>query len=207
MPGLEPTLKKRGGSSPDRPRPLASFHHDPPKVSASRFLDFQGPTGRDRHRRPETPALAEPRTEAAQNEASVKAFEAFAYRLDLTGPLPAHQTLIAIEELKRRNVPDGAPVGVLVATVSRADGRVFLGCGGPDTKREYNVVHSDDPSTGQRPARTYLGHTDPILDMVVSPDGQRLATASVNNTARVWTIPGDSPKSLHSGATPATSPW
>ena len=35
----------------------------------------------------------------------------------------------------------------------------------------------------------YLGHTDPILDLAISSDGSHLATASVDNTARVWKVP------------------
>ncbi len=146
----------------------------------------------------QNPELKQPLTKT-----SVKAFEAFASRLLLTGPLPAHQKVVAVAEMERGNLPDDSPVGTLAAAVSRADGRVFLACGGPDSNREYNAVHSEDPLTGQRDSNPYLGHSEAILDVAVSPDGRLLATASSDNTARIWAIPFDKSKVVtlrgHSG--------
>jgi WD40 repeat protein len=34
------------------------------------------------------------------------------------------------------------------------------------------------------------GHTQPILNISISPDGQRIATASYDNTARIWDLTG-----------------
>jgi WD40 repeat protein len=156
--------------------PLARFHHDQ-KVTAARFLDPQGQrvvTGTGDLQRGQW----QPEAEMYQ--------KAFAYRIDLTDPQAPPRPVIAMEELIPRSFPDGAPTGVVTAAVSPSDGRVFLGCGGLDSTS--NMVWSQEPSTGKSGVQTYLGHTDPVLDVVVSPDGQRLATASVDNTARVWTV-------------------
>ena len=48
----------------------------------------------------------------------------------------------------------------------------------------------DQPADEDRKDTTsYLGHTEPILDLAVSADGSHIATASADNTARVWSVP------------------
>ncbi len=112
--------------------------------------------------------------------------EAFAYRLDLTSSYPRPEKVMAVDELVCDNSEEDAPIGALAAAVSPTDSRVFVGCGGSDPR--FDLVQSADPFTGKPDPNPYLGHTDQILDVAVSPDGRRLATASMDNTARIWTI-------------------
>lgn len=46
------------------------------------------------------------------------------------------------------------------------------------------------------PVRTMEGHTAPIVALVLSPDGETLASASWDHTIRLWTIKGGEPKVL-----------
>ena len=41
---------------------------------------------------------------------------------------------------------------------------------------------------GAQPARVLEGHSEPVVALALSPDGQRLASASWDGTARVWTL-------------------
>jgi WD40 repeat protein len=46
-------------------------------------------------------------------------------------------------------------------------------------------VSTWNPSTG-RLARTYVGHTEQVLDAMFSADGQRIVSASVDGSVRLW---------------------
>jgi WD40 repeat protein len=48
-----------------------------------------------------------------------------------------------------------------------------------------------DLSTGRQLRQ--LIHDGPVVRVAFSPDGTRLATASADNTARVWTLGADRP--------------
>lgn len=75
---------------------------------------------------------------------------------------------------------------MLAVAVSPSGSLVFVACGGSDPI--FDLVRSADPFTGKLDSKPFLGHTDPILDVAVSPDGKQIATASADNTARVWTV-------------------
>ena len=91
-----------------------------------------------------------------------------------------------MKKLQHDNDADDAPRGALAAAVSPRGSLAFVACGGSDSK--FDLVWSADPFTSKSDSKLYLGHTDPILDVAVSSDGRRMATASADNTARVWTI-------------------
>jgi WD40 repeat protein len=171
---------------------VARLEHKDQQVSVARFLDREGQrvvTGTGdlkRTRWPLEPGL--------RGEAKV-------CRLDSVNPVADPLPVDALHDLKIGNLSVDAAMGVVTAAVSPADGRVFLGCGGPESR--FNLVWSPASNHDKLNSQSYFGHTEPILDVAVSPDGQRLATASADNTARVWTIgkPADVPVELrgHSG--------
>jgi WD40 repeat protein len=118
-----------------------------------------------------------------------KRFDAFALLVDLSNPGAPGEKVVAATGLTRGTLPGYSPVGALAAAVSRTDGRVFVGCGGPDYRS--SIVHSRVAFTHNRDSKPYSGHSEAVLDVAVSPDGKWLATASADNTARVWAIPVD----------------
>ncbi len=159
------------------PKLLARLEHNGQKVSVARFLDPQGQrviTG--------TGDLKRMRWQPDRDLSKT----AMVCHLHLMDAKPQPTQVVPLAALKRGNVGDDAPIGVLTAAVSPVDARVFLGCGGPDAR--FNLVWSPASNDGKSDSQSYVGHTEAILDVAVSPDGQRLATASADNTARVWTI-------------------
>ena len=184
-----------------RLRPLAVLSHDDNHVSVARFLDAEGrqvvtAIGDLRRVRWQHPDVEQPGLES-----SSRAFDAFAGRLLLASPRPRWDKLAAVENLTRENLPAFSPIGALAAAISPVNGHVFLGCGAPDSMP--NTVRSADPFTGKRDSGSYFGHAEAILDLAVSPDGTLLATASADNTARIWQVPYDKTKVVelrgHSG--------
>jgi WD40 repeat protein len=74
----------------------------------------------------------------------------------------------------------------------------------PDAKHPRGRARSAHAATAlleawsnDREIATMIGHTDTVVGASFSPDGQRVVTASVDETARVWDV---------SGATPAVPP-
>jgi len=47
-----------------------------------------------------------------------------------------------------------------------------------------------------RPAAVLEGHTAPVVSLAVSPDGKTLASASWDNTVRLWSLAGGAPRVL-----------
>ena len=45
-----------------------------------------------------------------------------------------------------------------------------------------------DAATGQE-LRTLTGHTDGVSSVAFTPDGQRLASGSYDDTVKIWEIP------------------
>ncbi len=68
------------------------------------------------------------------------------------------------------------------------DGR--LATGGEDGK--VAIWKPGEPA----PARTFEGHTAPIVSLAVSPDGTTLASASWDRTIRLWPLGGGAPRVL-----------
>ena len=95
------------------------------------------------------------------------------------------------ESIARESTGPESPLGAITAAVSPRDGRVFVGSGGPQPR--YNAVKTfDQPGDEDRKETTsYPGHTAAILDLAVSADGLHIATASADNTARVWSVSAD----------------
>src|SRR5437773_10160600 len=81
--------------------------------------------------------------------------------------LPVPDMTLGTTLLAARFSPDGMRVGAAVASPS--SGRVTLW----------------DATTG-RVAGELKGHAGPIINLVFSPDGRRIATASHDRTAKVW---------------------
>jgi len=183
-------------------RAIFSAKAKPAPINAVRFLDnnsrFVAIGAGDLSRaRLQDPSLTRPESEHKTNE-----FDAFAFKLDLSKPqLPAEKVVVATD-LTRGSLAAYYPVGALTAAVSPADGRIFVGYGGQEVTS--NCVLSGPPYQRQSGSERYVGHSEAVLDLAVSSDGKWLATASADNTARVWTIPqGQSPNSVelrgHSG--------
>ena len=58
----------------------------------------------------------------------------------------------------------------------------IMASGGPES-----VVRLWDPRTGKRITK-FVGHTDNIRDVLVSPDGETVLTASSDQTVKVWSV-------------------
>ena len=181
------------GGAPERSE-RACFKHDDP-VTVARFLDDTGSTI--------VTATGDLRRLRWQPEDALKD-KAIYYRLELkAGTLrPRAEPIVAIETMKRdSSLREDSPMGVLAAAISPHESRVFLGCGGKDTK--YDIVLEADPSRGKDlhfdpekkdpsprsgSSKAFSGHSDQILDVTVSQDGALMATASADNTARIWSL-------------------
>jgi len=167
-----------GASSPLQP--LASFDHKGQPVTVARFLDTQRVvTG--------TGDLAPERWHADPELMNETEIPWRITRFDLAArpeTRPVEHNPIARESTGPEN-----PLGAITAAVSPRDGQIFVGTGGPQSR--YDLVKTIDPPANEDEKDTtlYLGHTDPILDLAISSDGSHLATASVDNTARVWKVP------------------
>jgi WD40 repeat protein len=167
-----------GASSPLKR--LGPFNHDGQPVSVARFLDTQRVvTG--------TGDLAPERWHADPDLRNETEIPWKFTRFDLSGR--PETRLAKPDPVARESMGPENPLGVIAAAVSPRDGRVFVGTGGPQPR--YNLVKIlDQPAHEDREETTsYPGHSDAILDLAVSADGSHLATASADNTARVWTVP------------------
>jgi WD40 repeat protein len=166
---------------------VAFEHHAP--VTAARFLDAGGrkivtATGDLKRVHRQAPGIA-------RESGTI-------YRLDLraTSPRNEPERINAVRTLPSGSLAEESPVGVLAAAFSPVSSRVFLACGGKDST--FNIVHEADPETRAglqfepeknaraRTPRDFRGHSEAVVDVTVSRDGKLIATASPDNTARVW---------------------
>lgn len=78
--------------------------------------------------------------------------------------------------------------GAVNAVVLLQDGRIATS--GQDARIAIWQPGQDKPAT------VLQGHTAPIVSLAVSPDGKTLASASWDNTARLWQLGGGTPRVL-----------
>lgn len=78
--------------------------------------------------------------------------------------------------------------GAVNAVVLLQDGRIATS--GEDARIAIWQPGQDKPAT------VLQGHTAPIVSLAVSPDGKTLASASWDNTARLWQLGGGTPRVL-----------
>jgi WD40 repeat protein len=182
-----PNLDAREKETPRRvnrvePKPLATFTHQGRPVSVVRFLDPDG--------RKVVTGIGDIAPERWQAEADLRTETA----------IPLRFTWFDLESKRKRPDPESlnipreglgveSPFGTLATLVSPRDGRIFVALGGPQDI--YNIVRTFNQPSDKRQKDTsyYRGHTDAVLDLAISPDGTYLATASADNTARVWKVP------------------
>ncbi len=81
--------------------------------------------------------------------------------------------------------PPGSPGGTAIAVAFSPDGKTLAASGGHAAGR--GAVEFWDAATGE-PLRALTGHTASAPDLAFSPDGRRLATASLDGTAKVWDV-------------------
>ncbi|MGD2020094.1 MAG: WD40 repeat domain-containing protein, partial [Thiohalocapsa sp.] len=80
-----------------------------------------------------------------------------------------------------------AGVGAIGDVAIGADGRLAAVAGDAARVAMLDV----EPATGECSVRGYLtGHTERVYSVDIAPDGNRLVTASLDKTARVWTREG-----------------
>jgi WD40 repeat protein len=172
-----PDRDARAGASPLKP--LASLNHDGQAVSVARFLDNQRiVTG--------TGDLAPQRWHADLDLMNAREIPSRFTRFDLVGS--GEPKSVELHSIAREFSGRESPLGAVVAAVSPRDGRVFVGTAGPQPASCGINMFDRPDEEGQTGATSYLGHTDPILDLTVSADGSHIATASADNTARVWEV-------------------
>jgi WD40 repeat protein/Flp pilus assembly protein TadD len=86
------------------------------------------------------------------------------------------------KEMKRLPVKGGSSAAARYSP----DGRtIAVGSGNPFAASGPGDVQIFSAATGAA-LRTWKGHTRPVTNLAFSPDGQRLATASMDRTVRVW---------------------
>jgi cytochrome c len=78
--------------------------------------------------------------------------------------------------------------GAVNAVVFLENGRIATS--GEDARIAIWQVGDD------RPAAVLEGHTAPVVNLAVSPDGKTLASASWDNTVRLWSLAGGAPRVL-----------
>jgi WD40 repeat protein len=176
---------------PDRPgfptaspsiKPICEFGHDGLPVTAARFLDERRVVTATGDLSPERWHGDVELREGKGTRGIPAAFTIF----DLSS---RQARAVSLGRMARGNLSPADPLGVVSVAVSPRDGTIFVATGGPQPRdNRVSVVASADGSD-DRGTAPFVGHTDPILDLAVSPDGQHLATASADNTARVWRIP------------------
>jgi WD40 repeat protein len=81
------------------------------------------------------------------------------------------------------DLPEGRPVGAFKAPASRGlafmrGGAALVTCGGGNTARVWSL----EGEAG----RSFIGHTDSVRSLALSPDGRRLLTGSDDRSARLW---------------------
>lgn len=77
--------------------------------------------------------------------------------------------------------------GVVQCVAASADGKLVAGCG----DRFVQLFHVESGERFQR----FEGHTDRVVSVAFSPDGNLIASGSQDNTTRIWNV--QSGKSLH----------
>lgn len=169
-------------------KPLCSFNHGGQPVTVARFLDNQRVVTGTGDLKPERWHA----DQDLQDEKDEKGIPWKFTRFDLSSrPETRLAERVPIARIARENIGRESPLGVVAAAVSPRDGRVFIGTAGPQPR--YNLVKTfaQRADEDRKVTTSYFGHTEPILDLTVSADGSHIATASADNTARVWSVSAD----------------
>jgi len=86
----------------------------------------------------------------------------------------------------------GQPTGEQFLTAFTPDSRFVLAGGADKQVRLWRWVSGDQ--SGINPlVRVRFAHEDEITDLAIAPDGMLLATASADQTVKVWSLPGLDP--------------
>ncbi|HJN25749.1 MAG TPA: hypothetical protein QGG18_08690, partial [Rhodospirillales bacterium] len=98
---------------------------------------------------------------------------------------------LRIQPESLRPSPDGTRV---LALTER--GRLMISSDGCENWQDFGKE-----TAKRNPSAGVTGHTGSVMHVSWSPDGTRIATASYDNTARIWDVDGGKPLATMSGHT------
>lgn len=86
---------------------------------------------------------------------------------------------------------------LVIGVAFSPDGKLLATSSADKTVKVWNiddVIETFDFTSGKKPPQTLYGHKDAVITVAFSPDGNRLVTASLDGTSKVWEV---DPKTSH----------